>query len=105
MQDACGDLVGAELVERPQDRFQRALHVGLDDQREILAARSLELRHHLLERAAHAGNAGRGVLALLVGAVAGDFAGAASRSPASGGPLKPSTSTGTDGPASSMVAP
>jgi len=29
----------------------------------------------------------------------------ARRSPASGGPLKPSTSTGTDGPASSMVAP
>jgi len=45
-------------------------------QREILAARGLELRHHLLERAAHAGDAGGGVLALLVGTVARDFAGA-----------------------------
>jgi len=40
--------------------------------------RGLELRHHLLERAAHAGNRGGGVLALLMGAVAGDFAARAS---------------------------
>ena len=60
----------------PEDRFQRALHVGLDDQREFLAARGLELRHHLLERTAHAGDRGGGVLALLVGAIARDLAGA-----------------------------
>ena len=34
----------------------------------------LELRHHLLERAAHSGNAGGGILALLVRAIAGDLA-------------------------------
>ena len=33
------DLVGAELLERAGDRLERALHVGLDDQREFLAAR------------------------------------------------------------------
>ena len=60
----------------PENGFERTLHVGLDDQREFLAARGLELRHHLLERAAHAGNRGSGVLALLVGAVARDLAGA-----------------------------
>jgi len=31
MQDTGGDFLGAELLERPQDRFERALHVGLDD--------------------------------------------------------------------------
>ena len=31
------DFVGAELVERRVDRFDRALHVALDDQREFLA--------------------------------------------------------------------
>ena len=36
----------------------------------------LSLRHHLLERAAHAGGARRGLLALLAGAVIGDLAGA-----------------------------
>ena len=36
----------------------------------------LGLRHHLLERAAHAGGARRRLLALLAGAVIGDFAGA-----------------------------
>src|ERR1700676_1168436 len=76
MQDAGGDFLGAELLERSQDRFERALYVGLDDQREFLAARRLELRHHLLERAAHAGNAGGGVLALLMRAIARDLTGA-----------------------------
>ena len=76
MQDARGDFLGAELLQRSEDRFQRALHVGLDDQREFLAARGLELRHHLLERTAHAGDRGGGVLALLVGAIARDLAGA-----------------------------
>ena len=70
------DLVGAELVQRAGDRFDRALHVALDDQREFLAARGLDLRHHLLERAAHAGLARRGLLALLARAIVGDLAGA-----------------------------
>jgi hypothetical protein len=29
------DFVGAELVERTDDGFDRALHVALDDQREL----------------------------------------------------------------------
>ena len=73
---ARADLVGAELLERAGDRLDRALHVGLDDEREFLAARGLELAHHLLERAAHAGRARGGLLALLAGAVIGDLAGA-----------------------------
>src|SRR6478609_4269918 len=76
MQDAGGDLVGAELFQRSQNGFQRTLHVGLDDQREILAARGFELRHHLLERAAHAGDGSGGVFALLMGAIARDLTGA-----------------------------
>ena len=70
------DLVGAELFQRADDRLDRALHVALDDEREFLAARRLELRHHLLERAAHAGGARRRLLALLADAVIGEFAGA-----------------------------
>ena len=67
----------AELVERAVDRFDRALHVALDDEREFLAARGLELRHHLFERAAHAGLAGGHHVALLAHAIIGDFARAA----------------------------
>src|SRR5262249_45022542 len=63
------DLVVAEFFERTGDRFERALHVGLDDEREFLAARRLELRHHLLERAAHAGGVRRALLALLADAI------------------------------------
>ena len=76
MDHARRHLVGAELLQRADDRFERALHVGLDDQREFLAARGLELRHHLLERAAHAGVARGRLLALLADAVIGEFAGA-----------------------------
>ena len=39
MDDARRHLVGAELLQRADDRFERALHVALDDQREFLAAR------------------------------------------------------------------
>ena len=56
---ARADFVGAELLERADDRLDRTLHVALDDERELLAARRLELAHHLLERAAHAGRARR----------------------------------------------
>ena len=38
MDDARRDLVGAELVERADDGLDRALHVALDEQRELLAA-------------------------------------------------------------------
>src|SRR5690606_13346465 len=52
MDDACTHFVGAELVERDVDRFDRTLHVTLDDERELLETRGLQLRHHLLERTA-----------------------------------------------------
>src|SRR6516162_642563 len=76
MDHARADFVGGELLDRADDRFQRALHVGLDDQRQILAARGFELAHHLLERAAHAGRACGHLVAPLAGAIGGDFAGA-----------------------------
>ena len=69
--------LGAELFDRADDGFERALHVGLDDERQILAAGGLELAHHLLERAAHAGRTCRHLVALLPHAVVGDFARAA----------------------------
>ena len=34
------DFVGAELVERADDRLDRALHIGLDEQRKLLAVLS-----------------------------------------------------------------
>ena len=73
---ARADLVGAELFQRARDRLQRALHVGLDDQRKFLAAGGLELAHHLLERAAHAARARRHLVAFLPGTIVGDLAGA-----------------------------
>ncbi len=69
MDDARTDFVVADLVERARDRLDRALHVALDDQREFLAARGLDLRHHLLERAAHAGLARGRLVALLARAI------------------------------------
>src|SRR5439155_1146790 len=54
---------GAEISKRASDGLERALHVGLDDQREFLAAGRLELAHHLLERAAHAASACRRLFA------------------------------------------
>ena len=71
-QDLRRHFVGRELVERGDDRFDRALHVALDDQRELGDARGLELIHHLLE----AGGAAAGrLLADDALAIFGDFAG------------------------------
>ena len=68
------DLVGAELAQGADDGLDRALHVALHDQRELLAAGLLELLHHLLERAPGAGRAQR--LPALARAVVGDLASA-----------------------------
>src|SRR3984957_17439578 len=76
IEDARHDLRRAELVERADDRLDRALHVALDDEREFLAARRLELMHHVLERAAHLRGARRRLLALLARAIVADLAGA-----------------------------
>ena len=77
--DPRADFRRAELFQRAVDRFDRALHVALDDERELLAARGFQLRHHLLERAAHAGLAGGHLVALLAHAIIRHFARAAFR--------------------------
>ena len=43
------DLVGRELEQRLRQRFLRALHVGLDDQRQHLLGALPHLVHHVLE--------------------------------------------------------
>ena len=105
------DLVGSELLQCTADGLDRALHVALDQKGELLLARGILQRlHHLLERARRARRAQR--LATLSDAVIGDLARSALRSrrrrsdrrprePS----LKPSTSTGTDGPADSTFSP
>ena len=79
---ASAHLVVADLLQRADDGLHRALHVALDDERELLAAGAfLELAHHLGERAAGArAGATRGqTIALLALAVVGDLAGAGFR--------------------------
>ena len=44
------NFVGAELVERLHDGFRRALHIGLDQDREFLFAAFFQLAHHLFQR-------------------------------------------------------
>src|ERR1700722_4182738 len=68
--------IGGHFVQRAGDGFDRALDIALDPQREFLAAGSLELTHHLLERTAHAGLPRRHFFALLPDAIIGDLAGA-----------------------------
>ncbi len=75
--DAGADFVGAELVERTGNGFDRTLHVALDDQREFLHAGGLQLRHHLFQRAALTGQAGGSLVAGETLAVFRDLAGAA----------------------------
>ena len=59
------------------DGFGRTLHVGANHEREFLAAGSgLQVLHHVDERAAAGAGAGGLTLALLTGAVFGDFASA-----------------------------
>ncbi len=73
--DAGSDLVVAELLERGDDGLDRALHVALDEQRELLLPHRGELAHHVDERAAHRGAAGGRLLALHAIAILGDLAG------------------------------
>src|SRR5207248_3329254 len=69
------DLVGRQLFERADDRFERALYVGFDDDRQLLRDARGDLREHLLEGAARTGHGGRVAPAALT--EVGDFAGAA----------------------------
>src|SRR5690606_3240697 len=73
--DAGAHLVGAELIERVDDRLDRTLDVALDDQRELLEPCGLELRHHLFERSALARLTGNGLLTRLALAILRDLAG------------------------------
>ena len=76
MDDARADLFGAELFEGGHDRLHGTLHVALDDEREFLAARRLELGHHVRKRTARRTAAHGGLFALLPLAIFGDFTGA-----------------------------
>src|SRR5262245_49534357 len=69
MDHARADLVGGELLDGADDRLERAVHIGLDDQRQTLAASRCELAYHLRERAARAGRARGYLVASLPGAV------------------------------------
>src|SRR5690606_5328493 len=74
MYDTRLNLVGTELVERCHDGFDRTLHVALDNQRELLEAAGLELRHHLLQRTALASLTGNRLVACKTLTVLRDFA-------------------------------
>src|SRR3546814_1702707 len=54
MQHADLRLVGRYLLERADDRLDGALHVALDDDRQLRDLAGLDLVEHLLERAARA---------------------------------------------------
>ena len=91
------------LVERVDDRFDRALHVGLDDQREFHGRRGV-VGEHVLE----ADRRGGGALACrarpgdrsATSRARASFSTTVNGSPADGTAPRPSTSTGNDGPAS-----
>src|SRR3990172_8594753 len=72
MDDARAHLVGAHLVERRDDGFDRALHVTLDEEGELLDAGGLQIGHHLLEAAAGARD--RNPLPALAHTIVGDLA-------------------------------
>jgi len=50
MQDVDFDVFTDELVERIDDRFNRALTIGLDDKRQFFDLASLNLRVKVVER-------------------------------------------------------
>src|SRR5258708_841051 len=75
-QDYAGaHLLGPELFKRTRNGFDRTLHIALDEERELLASRGLELTHHLFERSALAARPRRDLFALLTGTVVCHLAG------------------------------
>ena len=96
--------LGRELVERVGDRFDRALHVGLDDDAQLLLIGLGHALDEVLERDLGArGDQVLVTLALRLSAISWAFFGsltACSGSPASGTSERPRISTGVDGPAS-----
>ena len=109
--DADLDLVVAQLLQRVGEHFRRALHVGLDDDRQVLHAAFGNLLLERLEREAAALGAERLVLRLLLAERARSGApwpgrrrpGTCRR--AAAGRSRPSTSTGVDGPACLIGVP
>ena len=74
--DARLNFVVAEFFDRRGDRLHRALDIALDDDRQFLAARRLQVAHHVGERRTRGWPARGELLALLALAVFGNFAGA-----------------------------
>ena len=93
------------LLETRADRLERAVHVGLDDDRQLPSLAGLELREHVLSEP-------RPPVAdtcawsrrlrwrySVISRARFSFSTTASRSPGSGTPSRPRISTGIDGPA------
>ena len=105
MDDADLDLVVAQLQQRVGQHFGRALHVGLDDERQVLDAAFRDRVLQRFQRQSAALGAERLDLGLLLaeerdlprlGRIGDDW----NVSPGCGSPVRPRTSTGVDGPAS-----
>ena len=108
--DADLDLLVRQLGERVGQHFGRALHVGLDDDRQFLHAAFGDLRLQRLERESAALGAERAVLRLFLAerrnlARLGGLGAPGRRRRAAAGPSRPSTSTGVDGPADLVGRP
>ena len=73
MDDAGTHFIGTKLFKRVDDRFDRALHVALDEKDEFLTARALELGHHVGERTTSRTSANCRPLALLALTVLSNF--------------------------------
>ena len=110
MQHADAHLVVADLFQRLNDRLGRTLHVGLDQHRQfgdVLVG--LRLGQHLVQR--DRGTGGGAFVASAWYAVIGDLARLrlglddVQDVAGPGVPFRPSTSTGTEGPASSTRSP
>ena len=103
VQDVELDLVGRELGERVGDRAERARHVRLEDDPELLGLARLDLAVQVLERRAAAALAALGASSAVRVSTAARaaFSSATTRrmSPASGTSDRPRITAGVDGPA------
>ena len=72
--DAVATFSVAEPRDRARDRLDRALHVGLDQHRQLLGGALADALQHLLQRAAATGDAGKLGLPVATDAEVGDLA-------------------------------
>ena len=104
-------LLVAQLRERVGEHFRRTLHVGLDDDRQLLHAAFGNLLLQRLEREAAALGAERARPSpascrnIAIWRALAASASAWNASPGCGRPPRPSTSTGVDGPAVLICRP